>query len=305
MSAPAISDATVMARVAVSEATARQLIVVLGESLDATHTVVSAFEDPKGDWQIAIHFREPPNETVVRALVALASGPEAANALVFETLAVKDWISASLAGLTPVEAGRFVVHGAHDRARVALNRIGIEIEAALAFGTGHHGTTRGCLLALDRIHKVRRPRGVLDVGTGSGVLAIAAARALHRPILASDIDITAVRAARENVGRNRAGSAVTVIHAKGLGARLFRQRAPFDLIFANILLGPLKVLARPIDMLAAPHAEIVLSGLLSAHANAALSAYRSRGLSLRRRIDLDGWTTLILRRGVAARRQHQ
>src|SRR5215204_6805174 len=234
MSAPAISDATVVARVAVSEATARQLIAVLGESLDATHTVVSAFEDPKGDWQIAI-----------------------------------------------------------------------QIEAALAFGTGHHGTTRGCLLALDRIHKARRPRGVLDVGTGSGVLAVAAARALHRPILASDIDITAVRAARENVGRNRAGSAVTVIHAKGLGARLFRQRAPFDLIFANILLGPLKVLARPIDMLAAPHAEIVLSGLLSAHANAALSAYRSRGLSLRRRIDLDGWTTLILRRGVAARRQHQ
>jgi len=294
-----------MARVAVSEATARQLIVVLGESLDATHTVVSAFEDPKGDWQIAIHFREPSNETAVRALVALASGAEAANALVFETIAVKDWVSASLAGLTPVEAGRFVVHGAHDRARVALNRIGIEIEAALAFGTGHHGTTRGCLLALDRIHKARRPRGVLDVGTGSGVLAVAAARALHRPVLASDIDIAAVRAARENVRRNRAGSAVTVIHAKGLGARLFRQRAPFDLIFANILLGPLKVLARPIDMLAAPHAEIVLSGLLSAHANAALSAYRSRGLSLRRRIDIDGWTTLILRRGVAARRQHQ
>src|SRR5215216_2804401 len=279
--------------------------MALDESFDAGDCVVSAFENAGGDWQVALYFREPPNEAAVRRLVALTSGADIANALVFETIKAKDWVSASLEGLAPVEAGRFVVHGAHDRARVAVNRIGIEIEAALAFGTGHHGTTRGCLLALDRIHKVRRPRGVLDVGTGSGVLAIAAARALHRPILASDIDITAVRAARENVRRNRAGSAVTVIHAKGLGARLFRQRAPFDLIFANILLGPLKVLARPIDMLAAPDAQVVLSGLLSAHANAALSAYRSRGLSLQRRIDLDGWTTLILRRGVAARRQHQ
>jgi ribosomal protein L11 methyltransferase len=204
-------------------------------------------------------------------------------------------VQASLAGLAPVEAGRFIIHGAHDRAHVPLNRIGIEIEAALAFGTGHHGTTRGCLLALDRIAKESRPRNILDVGTGSGVLAIAAARALRRPVLASDIDNTAVRAAGDNARRNRAG-AVTVIHAAGLGARLFRQRGPYDLVFANILLGPLQRLAASVATLTAPGARVVLSGLLPAHANAALAAYRAQNLVLERRIDLEGWTTLVLRR---------
>jgi ribosomal protein L11 methyltransferase len=298
-------DATVVARLTAGEATARQLVAVLGESFDATHAVVGAFEGTAGDWQVTIHFQEPPNEMAVRALVALASDPDTANGLVFETIAVRDWVSASLAGLAPVEAGRFVVHGGHDRARVAANRIGIEIEAALAFGTGHHGTTRGCLVGLDAIVKAARPRNILDVGTGSGVLAIAAARALRRPVLASDIDITAVRAARENARRNRAGAAMTVIHAAGVAARPFRQRAPFDLVFANILLGPLKRLARPIRMLVARGAQVVLSGLLPAHANAALAAYRAQGFALQRRTDLDGWTTLVLRRGVAARRRHQ
>jgi ribosomal protein L11 methyltransferase len=305
MTATSAVDATVVARLTASETAAHHLVAVLGESFDATHTIISAFENSAGDWQVAIHFRKPPNETAVRALVSLAAGPDTANALVFETVKAKDWVRASLDGLAPVEVGRFVVHGAHDRARVAANRIGIEIEAALAFGTGHHGTTRGCLVALDRIMKAHRPRNILDIGTGSGVLAIAAARALHRPVLASDIDSSAVRIARENARRNRAGSATMVIHAKGVGARVFRQRAPFDLVFANILLGPLKVLARPIRTLAAPGAQIVLSGLLRAHANAALCSYRSQGLALQRRIDLDGWTTLVLRRGVAARRYHQ
>ena len=200
MPSPSPLDATVVARLTTSEATARNLVAVLGESFDATHAVVGAFEGLAGDWQVSIHFQEPPNETAVRALVAFASGADIANALTFETVAVKDWVGASLAGLAPVDAGRFVVHGSHDRARVARNRIGIEIEAALAFGTGHHGTTRGCLLALDAIAKSRRPRNILDVGTGSGVLAIAAARVLHRPVLASDIDIAPARAARETCG---------------------------------------------------------------------------------------------------------
>ena len=303
---PATSmDATVVARLTASESTARTVVTALDESFDAGDCVVSAFENAAGDWQVALYFRDPPNEAAVRGLVALTSGADIANALVFETIKAKDWVSASLEGLAPVEAGRFVVHGAHDRARVAVNRIGIEIEAALAFGTGHHGTTRGCLLALDAIAKRRRPGKILDVGTGSGVLAIAAARALHRPVLAGDIDISVVRIARENARRNRAGSAATIIHAKGVGARLIRGRAPFDLVFANILLGPLKTLAKPIRMLAAPGAEIVLSGLLTAHANAALSAYRTQGFALKRRITLDGWATLVLRRGVAARKRDQ
>ncbi len=152
------SDASTCALVSTSEAKARHILDALAESFDSTHVVVAASEDRDGRWTVSLHFREAPDETAVRALIALAAGPEAANALVFETIGATDWVEASLQGLTPVVAGRFVVHGAHDRGRVPANRIGIEIEAALAFGTGHHGTTRGCLMALDRLAK-RRPNG--------------------------------------------------------------------------------------------------------------------------------------------------
>jgi ribosomal protein L11 methyltransferase len=202
----------------------------------------------------------------------------------------------SLEGLTPVDVGRFVVHGSHDRARVRANRIGIEIEAALAFGTGHHGSTRGCLLALDRIVKSRRPRSALDIGTGTGVLAIAAARSLRRPVLASDIDRRAVTTARENARLNRARAYIEIVHRAGLRAQRFRQGAPFDLIFANILLEPLQQLATPMARLVARNGQVVLSGLLLSQAGPALASYRARGLVLVRRIRLEGWATLVLAR---------
>jgi ribosomal protein L11 methyltransferase len=197
-----------------------------------------------------------------------------------------------------VAAGRFTVHGAHDRMRIPANRIGIEIEAALAFGTGHHGTTRGCLLALDRICKslvrqYRRPR-VLDLGTGSGVLAIAAARALHSRVLATDIDRNAVRVAQANARVNRVGAMVETVQADGVNAPRLFAYAPFDLVFANILLRPLLRFAAPLRRLTAPGGRIVLSGILPEHANAAVAAYRP--LALEGRYDLEGWTTLVLRR---------
>jgi ribosomal protein L11 methyltransferase len=322
---------TAVARLSTDAATARRIGDALTETFDGEQVAASAFEEPDGRWSLAVHFRDRPDEGAVRALVEATAGAGAAQALVFETLAPTDWVKTSLAGLVPVHAGRFTVHGAHDRARVRANCIGIEIEAALAFGTGHHGTTRGCLLALDRIVKARRvpfptlqPKSdvsdfgqsikspnsgkpefgrkrrreirVLDVGTGSGVLAIASAKTLRRPVLASDIDARSVAIARQNARLNRAGAYVEVMHAAGLGRHRFRRRGPYALIFANILLEPLQRLATPMARLVAPNGRVVLSGLLVGQAGAALASYRARGLVLERRIRLEGWATLVLRR---------
>ncbi len=284
-----------VARLAADQATARRLGDALTENFEDQGAATAAFENADGRWTFAIYFPQAPNQAAVRALVALASDAKTANALIFEKAEAKDWVAASLAGLAPVEAGRFVVHGRHDRARLRGSRIGIEIEAALAFGTGHHGTTRGCLLALDGLIKKYRARHILDVGTGTGVLAIAAAKALRRPVLASDIDPLAVRVARENAQLNKAGALVEIIHAGGLRHRRIRARGPFDMIFANILLGPLKVMAHPLARLLAPGGRVVLSGLLVSQANAVLSAYRAQGLTLERRIALEGWVTLVMR----------
>jgi ribosomal protein L11 methyltransferase len=287
---------TVVARLSTSESKAHWLTDLLVDKLDARDVVLASSEPTRHAWTVAVYFHSIPDQTAIRNLVANVIGKTAAYALTFETLAERDWIATSLAGLAPVAAGRFLLHGRHDRARVAINRIGIEIEAALAFGTGHHGTTRGCLLALDRLLKARRPRHILDVGTGSGVLAIAAAKAGRRPALASDIDPHAVAAARQNARMNRARAFVDVMRADGVRGQRLRARAPYDLMFANILLQPLKRLAVPLARLAAPGGRIVLSGLLVSQANAALAAYRMQGLVLERRILIDGWATLLLAR---------
>ncbi len=322
---------TILATVETDGRTAQCLADGLTEALDPGETAIAAFEAADRSWTVEIYFEHAPDEAAVRRLVADLAGEGAGQALAFAPVAARDWVAASLDGLPPVRAGRFFVHGAHHRARVPANRIGIEIEAALAFGTGHHGTTRGCLLALDAIAKKcsrARPtpplpargervgvRGrfhesepakpktkwrVLDVGTGTGVLAIAAARSLRASAIAGDIDPVSVRLARENARLNRV-PALAIIHARGLADRRFRDRAPYDLVFANILLGPLKGLAKPIAALAAPGAFVVLSGLLASQANAALAAYRTHGLMLERRIPLEGWMTLVLRRPVLPR----
>jgi ribosomal protein L11 methyltransferase len=305
-----------VARLAIDERSARRIADLVTETFDGEDLAVSLTDAGGGRWQVAIHFGGAVEPKALRALTAAAAGPAAAKALHFERIAATDWVRQSLAGLAPVRAGRFVVHGGHDRLGVPVNAIGIEIEAALAFGTGHHGTTRGCLLALDRIGKVcgrrgplRLPqRGILDLGTGSGVLGIAAARALRQGVLATDIDPTAVRAARTNARLNRVGTLVEVMRADGVPARRPGVPATFSLIFANVLLRPLQRFAAPLRGRLAPRGWIVLSGLLASQANAALAAYRP--LALERRLDIEGWTTLVLRRrarlpGVARRRREQ
>ena len=288
------------------EQAARRVVDVLTEVFFEGEAAVAAFERPDLRWDVTVHFADPPDQALVRELVTNAAGAEVARGIAFDIVEAKDWVKASLDDLVPVPAGRFVVHGQHDRARIAPNKLGIEIEAALAFGTGHHGTTRGCLVALDDICRSGTPRRILDVGTGTGVLAIAAALTLRRGVIATDIDVPSVQVARGNARLNRAAG-ITFMHANGVMAPAIHARAPFDLVFANILLGPLKRLAAPIRGILAPGGRIVLSGILNAQANAALAAYRP--LMLERRTTLDGWTTLVLRRGlrspdIAHRRTH-
>src|SRR2546423_246638 len=263
---------TMLARLVCDEATAKRLADSLSERFEEAAT--AAFEGTDGRWNLEIHFDEAPDPSAGRLRVSQVAGAESAARLGFEQIAAKDWVAASLAELKPVKAGRFTVHGAHDRGRVPVNRIGIEIEAALAFGTGHHGTTRGCLLALDRIAKARRPRKILDLGTGSGVLAHAAAPALGRPVLGSDSDSTSGRPARASARRTGVGVVSATVQGGGLARPRSRARAPFALALANILLAPLRRLAAPMARLTAPNARLVLSGLLPNQANAILAPYR-------------------------------
>src|ERR1700741_1319378 len=278
------------------QTTVRKAVDVLTEVFFEGDAAVAAFERPDGRWDVTVHFADAPDQALLRELVFNVAGEAIAGAITYDTVAPRDWVKASLEDLVPVPAGRFVVHGAHDRARVPKNKLGIEIEAALAFGTGHHGTTRGCLLLLDHVLKAWRPQRVLDLGTGTGVLAIAAAKALQENVLASDIDPPSVRVAAENAALNEVGNHVRVIRATGFAAPDFGRCGPFDLVLANILANPLRQLAGPMARHLAPNAQVILSGLLTPQARGVIAAYRARGLVPVRYIRIEGWSSLLLRR---------
>ena len=278
------------------EQAAKSVVDALTEIFFEDQAAIAAFERPDGRWAVTLHFADAPDQALVRELVTNAAGADIADSIAFDTVEAKDWVKASLEDLAPVPAGRFVVHGQHDRDRVAPNKLGIEIEAALAFGTGHHGTTRGCLLLLDHVLKAWRPRRVLDLGTGTGVLAIAAARALHEKVLASDIDPPSVQVARENARLNVAGHLVQVVRATGFSAPQFADAAPFDLVLANILANPLRQLATPMARHLSRSAMVILSGLLTHQAPGVIAAYRARGLVPVRHLRIEGWSSLLLRK---------
>jgi ribosomal protein L11 methyltransferase len=280
-----------------SEQTARRVVDRLNESFFEGQAAIAAFERSDGRWDITMHFAEAPDQAQVRDLVGIAAGDDVAADIAFDTVEAKDWVKATLEELVPVRAGRFVVHGHHDRSKVPPNMLGIEIEAALAFGTGHHGTTRGCLLLLDGLLKARRPRRVLDLGTGTGVLAIAAAKALRVKVLASDIDPLAARVARDNVRLNGTGDLVATIAAVGFSAPDFARHGPFDLVLANILANPLRQMATPMATHLAASALVILSGLLPHQAQGVIAAYRARGLVLERHLIVEGWSSLLMRHG--------
>jgi ribosomal protein L11 methyltransferase len=215
--------------------------------------------------------------------------------VVTEKLADADWLAMALSGLPPVRAGRFFVYGAHDKGRAPPSAVNLRIEAGAAFGTGHHGTTVGCLAAFDQLLKRRRFPRVLDVGCGTGVLAIAAARTGSRIAVGTDIDAPSMRIANENARLNHAKA--RFFHASGLNDARIRKPAPYDLVFANILAPPLVALAQDIKGALRPGGIAILSGLLRTQERRIIAAYVSRGFRLERRLHRDAWAALVLRRG--------
>ncbi|RFC65527.1 50S ribosomal protein L11 methyltransferase [Fulvimarina endophytica] len=212
-----------------------------------------------------------------------------------EAIENKDWMAEVLAGLKPVRAGRFLVHGAHDRDAVAEGDIAIEIEAGMAFGTGHHGTTAGCLTLIEEEVSRRLPRSTLDLGTGSAVLAIGLAKLGGMAVLATDIDPVAVEVARQNAAANGVGTLVEVVEAVGFASARVEERAPYDLIVANVLAGPLKEMAPDFARHLAPQGRVILSGILDSQHDGVVEAFVAEGLKHEKTLPIGEWVTLLLR----------
>jgi ribosomal protein L11 methyltransferase len=248
-------------------------------------------EDEDHDvWRIDAFPTAAEEEDAIRAVLGRHDGLRVTE----EVLADADWLAMALSGLPPVRAGRFFVYGAHDRGLAPASTTNLRIEAGAAFGTGHHGTTVGCLLAFDELLKRRRFDRVLDVGCGTGVLAIAAARTGSRIAVGTDIDRVSVRIANENARLNDARA--RFVHAFGLNDPLVRNDGPYDLVFANILAPPLVALSQDIKRALKPGGLTILSGLLRTQERRVTAAYTSKGFRLVRRLHRDAWATLVLRR---------
>jgi ribosomal protein L11 methyltransferase len=273
---------------AVAEAAAAAL-----EAEPATEALTFSIleEDEDRDvWRIDAFPTEADEQAAIRSV--LAGYPDLR--VIEEVLADADWLAMALSGLPPVRAGRFFVYGAHDKGLAPASTVNLRIEAGAAFGTGHHGTTVGCLQAFNDLLKARTFPRVLDVGCGTGVLAIAAARTGSKIAVGTDIDAPSVRIANENAALNQ--STARFVHASGLGHQKVRAKAPYDLVFANILAPPLVALAQDIKGALAPGGIAILSGLLRTQERRVLAAYTSKGFRLVRRIHRDAWATLVLQR---------
>jgi ribosomal protein L11 methyltransferase len=255
----------------------------------ATYSILEEDED-RGVWRIDAF---PTNDAEAERFETVLADFDPLK-VTREVLADADWLAMALSGLPPVKAGRFFIYGVHDRGRAPPHTVNLRIEAGAAFGTGHHGTTVGCLLAYDRLLKAKTYPKVLDVGAGTGVLAIAAARTGSKLAVGTDIDRVSVRISRENATVNKTNA--RFVHASGLGHRLVAAHAPYDLVFANILARPLISLAQDIKGALQPGGVAILSGLLRTQERAVKAAYLSRGFRVAFVIRRDAWVALALKR---------
>ncbi|MBL8565452.1 MAG: 50S ribosomal protein L11 methyltransferase [Hyphomicrobiaceae bacterium] len=276
---------------------ARSIAGALQDLIEPLPDALTLFEDKtaSGAWRIDAYYETPPEPAALAAELAAILSIEP-PALTVEDVPALNWVALSQAALPPVRAGRFTIHGSHDSERVPQGPGAILVDAGEAFGTAHHATTFGCLLAIDRLTRRRRYHSVMDLGCGSGVLAIAARRALpHARVIAADIDPPSVEVARTNARLNRCASSVPMLVAAGLDHPRLRSRR-YDLLIANILADPLIALARSIARAVVPGGQVVLSGLLVHQAPAVTAAYRAAGFRLDTHERVDEWSTLVLTR---------
>ncbi|MDR3435810.1 50S ribosomal protein L11 methyltransferase [Telmatospirillum sp.] len=259
--------------------------------------------DDKVLWRLEGFSKTPVDRSAVEENLALAAAAEgiAAPALVTEKIAGIDWVSANLRDFPPIAAGRFFVHGSHFAGTIPSGRIPLLIDAGTAFGSGEHATTFGCLTAIDRLLRRRRFHRPLDLGCGSGILALAIAKAAAIKVRAADIDPVSVTVANRNAKRNGAAARVTATQSAGYLSRTIARHRPYDLIVANILARPLAAMAADLGRHLSPDGIAILSGLLVRQERFVLAAHRMQGLSLLGRIRIEGWTTLVLARSARAR----
>ncbi len=275
---------------------ARTLAGALQDLVEPPPEALTLFEAPADGWRIDAYFNELPDADDLRGYLAEVTGLDVPPILV-EDVPALNWVAISQAALPPVVAGRFTVHGSHDISRVAQGPNAILIDAGEAFGTAHHATTYGCLTAIDRLTRGRSFRRVLDLGCGSGVLAIGVARVLPRSaVTATDMDPTSVDVARSNIAANTAPGRITTLVATGLHHPKLRRRRKFDFIVANILADPLMRLARDIRRVITPGGKLVLSGILVPQAPSVIAAFVAQGFAIDRHDRVTGWSTLTLTR---------